>query len=328
MKRSICALLMIWTLCASCLSASAESGTYDCIWETFGASSNEEMQDAIQAWWDMKNPEDKVNVRCRIRYGGTTKELLSDNSWDLAIVSSKDVDLRQLVNKKDMIEKYPLSLTSHMALHQYLVSENLRELLPKSKKWFYRVSFYDYDPQNDEAILLVVNGTSKGMVEYTFTDFIMEKRPADKVREMEGVRIVQYWTLEELLAAPGDWDAACVTVERPEMLQSLSDAGLLYDLSQESYFLERSPSQESQRRERTLGVYGVDGRMLGVPYNVPYEHEPESYDVILVNAQSEYLSAAIDYAKKFVRGWDVFYLRNCYPTLEDVYETWGIWMNE
>ena len=75
----------------------------------------------------------KEYLPCNIRYGGTTKELLTDwKNWDLAVVSSKDVDLRALVDQKDLIEKYPVSLTSDIALHQYRVPENLRELLPKA----------------------------------------------------------------------------------------------------------------------------------------------------------------------------------------------------
>ena len=78
---------------------------------------------------------DKRVFSCNIRYGGTTKELLTDwKNWDLAVVSSKDVDLRALVDQKDLIEKYPVSLTSDIALHQYRVPENLRELLPKKAR--------------------------------------------------------------------------------------------------------------------------------------------------------------------------------------------------
>lgn len=209
MKRIFSLMLAIFVLWASWVYALAESEAYDYsqIWESFDVNSSEEMYEETLAYLRSLDPGawamTKEYFPCNIRYGGTTKELLTDwKNWDLAVVSSKDVDLRALVDQKDLIEKYPVSLTSDIALHQYRVPENLRELLPKSKKWNYRVLFYDYNAQQDEAMMLVVNGKGKGIVQYALTGLMLENRPAEKIRAIEGLREVTYWTVEDLLAAP------------------------------------------------------------------------------------------------------------------------------
>ena len=119
MKRIFSLMLAIFVLWASWVYASAESEAYDYsqIWESFGVNSSEEMYEETLAYLRSQNPGawaiTKEYLPCNIRYGGTTEELLADwKNWDLAVVSSKDVDLRALVERKDLIEKFPVSLTS------------------------------------------------------------------------------------------------------------------------------------------------------------------------------------------------------------------------
>lgn len=339
MKRGLCFALMILMLYASCTFASAESEGYDYaqIWESLGVSSSEEMYAAYVAYMDRIEPEfakGRANVRCNIRCGATTKELLANwKDWDLAIVSSKEVNLAELVRQRDLIEKYPVSLSSDIAHYQYRVSEQLRELLPKSKKWNYRVYFYDYDAQNDEAIMLVCNGKQKGFAEYSFTSFILDKRPVEMVRRVEGIRQVLQWTIDDMLAAPNDWDVACITVEKAEELEPLVEAGLLYDFSQQSCFALRQPYQRRDRDWRAIpmGLFSADGKMVAMPYFASYRHQPESYQVLLVNAQSAYLDAAISYAEKFIQSWNLHTEkddRGMKTTAEDIFEIWGIRVDE
>ena len=310
-----------------CALAESEAYDYSQIWESFGVNSSEEMYEETLAYLRSQNPGawaiTKEYLPCNIRYGGTTEELLADwKNWDLAVVSSKDVDLRALVERKDLIEKFPVSLTSDIALHQYRVPENLRELLPKSKKWNYRVFFYDYNAQKDEAMMLVVNGKGKGIVEYVVTGLMLENRPAEKIRAIEGLREVTYWTVEDLLAAPNDWDVACIAIDQADKLRPLDEAGLLYNFAQDSYFATREPTQESGKRILAAGMYSDDGRMIGIPYNASYPHEEESYQTVLVNAQSAYMNASIAYARKLVQGWDVSRIKKV--TDEDIFDIWGI----
>ena len=329
MKRVFFLMLAIFVLWASWVYALAESEAYDYsqIWESFDVNSSEEMYEETLAYLRSLDPGawamTKEYFPCNIRYGGTTKELLTDwKNWDLAVVSSKDVDLRALVDQKDLIEKYPVSLTSDIALHQYRVPENLRELLPKSKKWNYRVLFYDYNAQQDEAMMLVVNGKGKGIVQYALTGLMLENRPAEKIRAIEGLREVTYWTVEDLLAAPNDWDVACIAIDQADKLRPLDEAGLLYDFAQDSYFATREPTQESGKRILAPGMYSDDGRMIGIPYNASYPHEEESYQTVLVNVQSAYMNASIAYARKLVQGWDVSRIKKV--TDEDIFDIWGI----
>ena len=103
------------TVSNDCALAESEAYDYSQIWESFGVNSSEEMYEETLAYLRSQNPGawaiTKEYLPCNIRYGGTTEELLADwKNWDLAVVSSKDVDLRALVERKDLIEKFPVSL--------------------------------------------------------------------------------------------------------------------------------------------------------------------------------------------------------------------------
>ena len=171
-------------------------------------------------------------------------------------------------------------------------------------------------------MMLVVNGKGKGIVQYALTGLMLENRPAEKIRAIEGLREVTYWTVEDLLAAPNDWDVACIAIDQADKLRPLDEAGLLYDFAQDSYFATRETTQEAGKRILAPGMYSDDGRMIGIPYNASYPHEEESYQTVLVNAQSAYMNASIAYARKLVQGWDVSRIKKV--TDEDIFDIWGI----
>ena len=107
MKRIFSLMLAIFVLWASWVYALAESEAYDYsqIWESFGVNSSEEMYEETLAYLRSLDPGawamTKEYFPCNIRYGGTTKELLTDwKNWDLAVVSSKDVDCEHLWIRK------------------------------------------------------------------------------------------------------------------------------------------------------------------------------------------------------------------------------------
>ena len=150
---------------------------------------------------------------------------------------------------------------------------------------------------------------------------------------MEGIRQVLQWTIDDMLAAPNDWDVACITVEKAEELEPLVEAGLLYDFSQQSCFALRQPYQRRDRDWRAIpmGLFSADGKMVAMPYFASYRHQPESYQVLLVNAQSAYLDAAISYAEKFIQSWNLHTEkddRGMKTTAEDIFEIWGIRVDE
>ena len=93
------------TVSNDCALAESEAYDYSQIWESFGVNSSEEMYEETLAYLRSLDPGawamTKEYFPCNIRYGGTTKDLLTDwKNWDLAVVSSKDVDLRALLDQK------------------------------------------------------------------------------------------------------------------------------------------------------------------------------------------------------------------------------------
>ena len=115
MKRRSC-ILSLLLLCFATAFAKADTHVvtnipipdrYRPILEVCGAENEEEMFEKLVQFTTVVDPERARRLPnwCKqepiqIHYGGTTKELLADKKWDLAIVSSKDVDLQALAEKR------------------------------------------------------------------------------------------------------------------------------------------------------------------------------------------------------------------------------------
>ena len=80
--------------------------------------------------------------------------------------------------------------------------------------------------------------------------------------------------------------------------------GLLYDFSQDSYWVDREPAWQEPK-----GLFSADGRMIGIPYNpiITGEYEPNTILVFIVNAKSAHSKRALEYAKHFVKSYEWVY---------------------
>ncbi|NLO85974.1 MAG: hypothetical protein GX096_11200 [Clostridiales bacterium] len=273
-----------------------------------------------------------------IRFGGTTEELIADKAnWDLAIVSSKEVDLQALADLQ-LINLTGYNPSDNLALHQRLLPENLQALLPSDPLMMHYVYVYDYDVQADDATLMICQNTllrKKSRDRYrspgSFAGQMLRVRSVDAVRSMEGIRRVDAWTKEkklvastvytdsglcpidiwteeDLIANAEDWDVAIIRMDPEDKLKTLDAAGLLFDLSAASYLGARTTQQPySYYCEIANGIFSTDGRMIGIPH-VLYNQEGAGTEVVLiVNAKSSYLELALDYAVHFIKSKDWYW---------------------
>ena len=259
----------------------------------------------------------------RICYGAETKELISNKKWDIAIASSKEVDLQALA--KNGLIYYEEFGYRDPSYRQCLIPEALAAELPnQSKPWAYRIYHFDHNAQTNDTTLLIVNERTKN-VEYLVPEAIMDARPANMVRELEGIARAKFWTADALIERQADWDAAVLDIrvpnERfPEELRRLDEAGLLCDLSQNSYLASRTDVEfESGYRRMPKGIFSADGRMVAVPYRPYYTYETDDEEhLLIVNQKSAYREKALDYGELLVKINDAYYADRKRITLEEV----------
>lgn len=83
----------------------------------------------------------RLSWPAKIRLGGTTEDLISKpGSWDLAIVSSKDVDLQKLADE-GLVQEYGFVPTQDFILQQWLLPDELQGLLPEHPFLAHQVYF-------------------------------------------------------------------------------------------------------------------------------------------------------------------------------------------
>lgn len=264
-----------------------------------------------------------------IRFGGTTKDLIDDKSnWDLAIVSSRDVDLQQLENE-GLIDSSGYSPNAKVALHQWLLPETLKNLLPTDNRLMFYIYFYDYDDQTNDATLLICQkniGKKKNnpRVPNEFAKVIMSNREIDQVRTVEGLSHVNGWTQETLALDSDEWDAATFTLNAGDSLDILDQAGLLFDFSNDEYWITRAAEWFAPK-----SIPSTDGRLIAIPF-VPFGgEESDPMQVFVVNAKSIYIQKAMDYAKHFIKSYEWIYDRLKYQdTPSEILNTLGISMNK
>ncbi|MEG1092546.1 MAG: hypothetical protein RSE38_14510 [Acinetobacter sp.] len=264
----------------------------------------------------------RQNDPIKVQYGATTKELISNKKWDIAIVSSKDVDLQALADKK--LIYYDEFGPWEPACRQCLLPEALVSILPnKDKPWAYLIHIFDYDPQRNDATLLIVN--TKNNVESLVQEAVMDARPAELVRNLEGINRVKHWTIDQLIEKQENWDTAVldllVTDEQlPEELRRLDEAGLLYDLSQSNFLASRSDVKfKSDYRTMPKGIFSKDGRMVAIPYSPHYTYETEDeHHLFIVNKKSVYIENAIKYGELLVTMSEVKFRDGKTMTLDEV----------
>lgn len=325
MKKNAALLMIIALIGVFFYSFSFAEGKlpsrYVPILEAWDANDGKELRLRILEYWNESLKHGSLSWPMNIRFGGTTKELIDEKeSWDLAIVSSKDVDLQKLADE-GLIMSRGYVPSDALALHQWLLSDALQNQLPVDPILMYDIYCYEYDALTNDATLFICQenmGQKKNSprTPHTFALAILNRRSADKVRMVEGLsRVIcssnamkgspdelLQRSPDELLLNPKDWDIAEILIHDESELDALDQAGLLYDFSQDAYWLSRNMEWPVPN-----GIFGSDGRMIAIPY-VPWrDTEPGSFWVSVVNAQCPNIPQALAYAKHFVQSSEWLY---------------------
>lgn len=322
MKKRLVGMLVVIMCIISFSLAYAEKARIPCympVLEAWNAKDGEELETNILEYW-RTNAEDWATSIYEskkrfmtFRLGGTTKELIADHKeWDIAIVSSKDVDLQQLADEGVIIH-HSYEPTDLLCLNHWLLPDAVRQKLPVHPLFEYAVYCYDYNNQTDEAIFIICNDKDRPAGSREGWSYqILKRRGVEQVRALEGICVVNDWTQEgvnprtpdELIQRSEEWDWASIRIGANDKLEALDQAGLLYDFSQDAYWAGREEAWPEPK-----GIFSSDGRMIGIPYNPIITGEYESNTVLLfiVNAKSEHCSQALAYAKHFIKSYEWLY---------------------
>lgn len=330
MKRMLTFVLLLCTLlfCMPAHAAKQELPDF-CkpILERWGATNGKELAQAVLDHWYQTQPiaaprfHRSITTLPRFRLGGTTKELIrSKKDWDVAIVSSKDVDLQALADAGVLycFENYDCQPDNDRAYSQWLYPVAVQEKLPKHPVFYYSVFCYSYDEQTDEAVFFVFNTKRKASRRFEYTQQIFEARTADEVRAVEGICRTHDWEWDDmpelmrredwLAEHPAEWDWAILRIDPDDKLEKLSAAGLLYDFSQDPYWTERAPKWEvywdwvHKNRVTPVSVYNDQGQLVAIPYIVDMgDIYVDKITVFVVNAKSPCLERALAFSKHYIK---------------------------
>ena len=116
MKKRIVLFSALIFLCSMFTMAVCEetrgSSSIASILNAWGAKDGQELYTRILDHWNRNIDGTRISWPAKIRLGGTTEDLISKpGSWDLAIVSSKDVDLQKLADE-GLVQEYGLFCSS------------------------------------------------------------------------------------------------------------------------------------------------------------------------------------------------------------------------
>ena len=159
--------LFIAVLCiAFIVLAYAEEESAPCytpVLMEWDAKDGKDLEQKILEYWRTNAPGWEAGLytpqkrSMTFRLGGTTEELIKDyRNWDIAIVSSKEVDLQKMADEGVVIS-CAYEPSAALSLHHWLLPEAARKKLPIHPLYDYMAYCYDYNPQTDEAIFLVCN---------------------------------------------------------------------------------------------------------------------------------------------------------------------------
>lgn len=308
-------------LCSLCSSAYSESIPDFClpIFSKWKASDEDELQKAILKYWESNQPQEwsKLHKGAKappsFQIGGSTKDLIANQKkWDIAIVSSKDVNLQQLADAGCIIrqEGHPLD---RFALHQWLLPKAVQNMMPEHPLYYYAVYCYAYEYATNEAIFILCNDKDP-KIHFRYNPWaltLLQSRSADQTRAVEGISRTFDWaafempelsfTEEELIEQSHDWDWAILHIHKEYRLEKLDAAGLLYDFSQDEFWANRKP--EWKRGDPTA-VFSKDGRMIAIPNGESLYNGPNEHCVFVINAKSQRIRQALAYAKHYIQSYD------------------------
>ena len=291
------------------------------ILEAWGATNAKELMEAVLKDREEKQPNEWKRLHkgaktpVDIQLGGTTEELLKNyKEWDVAILSSREVNLQKLADAGLIsIDNVP-NPTSFFSLEQWAYPEAVQQRLPDEPMYYSCVYCYDYDPETDEAVFIIWNekGRPRRWGNHTARQ-LLERRTPDQVRAVEGLcRKIDWENLgmpemslseEELIAHPDEWDWAVIRIDKDYKLDKLDAAGLLYDFSQHDYWRERAPEWGWPS-----GIWNEAGEMIAVPYHDYSYDDASSLTAMVINAKSRVIPRALAYAEHYIKSfeWDDF----------------------
>lgn len=316
MRKRIISLLIALCFCLATFACAQETDAiyYAPILEDWGATNAQDLYQRILDYWgDASDWEKTYTTRRRpmsIRLGGTRNELIDDHhEWDIAVVSSKDIDLQALANE-GVICRFSYIPDDRVAVHQWLLPEAVQRKLPVHPLYSYDIFCYSYDVETDEAVLILCNDKDRPGYSRRGCAFqLLKGRTAHETRAVEGLcranertqEGVPERTVDELLQSPEDWDYAELFVEGPEDLVPLDQAGFLYDFSQSPYWVERAPQWSLPN-----GLFSQDGRMIAIPHD-PFAPSNHGIRCFIVNANTPDLSRCLAYAEHLVKSCEWVY---------------------
>ena len=299
---------------------------YMAILDAWDATSGEELwHNTLDCWWERNKSEAEKDDPApswplNICFGATTEQLVAEQKdWDLALVSSKEVDLQQLADE-GLIMCSGYVPCDHTATSQWLYPSQIQRLLPIHPILMYKVYCYEYDPQTNDALLLICQadiGAKKSNPRFPdlCAQEILDRRTVDQVRAMEGIARVS-WTTDELLNRDDEWDTATLWIESVDDLATLDEAGLLYDFSNDPYWLSREMDWPVPE-----GVYNAEGRLIAIPFISFGPFEPGPYRVAVINAHGVDISRALAYEKHLIKSYEWLYNHN---TPSEILDKYGI----
>lgn len=329
---------ILWImLCLACLLdcskaiAKEQKDSYSIpILEAWDASNSDELVHNIWTYYWEKNVGDGnpiYNESVNIRFGGTTEQLIVDKeNWDLAIVSSADVDLQKLADK-DLLMSNGYVPSNFVATTQWLYFEQLQSRLPIHPILMYDVYFYDYNTQTGDATLMICQaniGRKKNSPRSpnTYAQLILEKRSANQVRTVEGIVRASFvnWTPETLLTYPDEWDVATLSINSYDELDALDQADLLYDFSKDPYWLSRNKDWPAPS-----GAFSTDGRMIAIPFAPLADIYPNAIQVMVMNAKGVDIDKALAYEQHWMKSYEWMYDKKIHnDTPEELKKKYGI----
>ncbi len=317
MKKMIALFASLVFLCSTfTLAVCEETGVSPriaSILNAWNAKDGKELRLRILDYWNEHSDGTHFSWPLNIRLGGTTVDLINEpESWDLAIVSSKDVDLQELADA-GLIKAAGFFPADEVALFQWLLPHYLKDIFPVDPILMYSVYCYDYDAQTDDATLLICQadiGSKKNSprVPDVFSTPILNRRTAAQIRSVEGIVRVRCsvngrklfspsdgrdWTLQDLIRNPSEWDVAEIAISDISELASLDEAGLLYDFSSDPYLSSRNTTN----MPIPTSLYSEDGRLIAIPFAI----WDEGNWVMVVNPMAVDIPLALDYIAYYIK---------------------------
>lgn len=317
MKRLLSFFITMLCICSSFSCTHAEESIperYKSILEAWGATDGESLKYNVLS---SVYGEEEASMQLNIRFGGTTEELIKEKKqWDMAIVSSKDVDLQKLADE-GIIRTRGYSPSSSLASLQWLYPDWVKAQLPEHPYLLYEVYCYDYDEETQD-ITWIIAKVNNSVNDIRNPDklgrAIIDERSVELERKTQGIARAtwQNWTIEALLANPDDWDVANISLSSYDELNQLDEAGLLYDFYQDAYWETREPAWDVPK-----GITSNDGRLIAIPIaqQIPYDPNrttniyPAPYQVLIINKTSNVIDLAMQYEKHWIQSYEWYFSR-------------------